>query len=93
MNFEWDENKAAANLEKHGIRLSDAAAAFSNPNGVEEYDFEHSITEHRYNLIGLAGGELLFVVFTLPSEKVTRLVSARLADEIEREVYEEAILS
>jgi hypothetical protein len=73
--------------------LPDAATAFSDPNGVEEYDFEHSMTAHRSNLIGLAGGELLFVVFTLPSENVTRLISARLADEIEREVYEEALLS
>jgi uncharacterized DUF497 family protein len=30
MEFEWDENKAAANLAKHGIPFEYAARAFSS---------------------------------------------------------------
>ncbi|MBN1847964.1 MAG: BrnT family toxin [Deltaproteobacteria bacterium] len=31
MRFEWDPEKAAANLKKHGISFQDAAIIFGDP--------------------------------------------------------------
>ena len=31
MEFEWDPNKAASNLEKHGVAFEEAATAFGDP--------------------------------------------------------------
>jgi uncharacterized DUF497 family protein len=36
--FEWDENKARANLAGHGISFNEAKLAFSNPNRITEKD-------------------------------------------------------
>jgi uncharacterized DUF497 family protein len=32
IEFEWDEEKAKANLARHGISLEEARFAFSDPN-------------------------------------------------------------
>src|SRR5262245_15367495 len=51
-NFEWDEDKAAKNLKKHGVSFDDAALILSDEDGdtfhVEEYDEDHSNAEERY---------------------------------------------
>lgn len=52
---------------------------------LEMYDFEHSTDEDRYIAIGKVG-KLLFVVFTERGEKI-RLISARLANAMERRLY------
>ena len=31
MNFSWDKNKAASNLEKHGISFDEAMLVFADP--------------------------------------------------------------
>lgn len=31
MEFEWDENKAAANIQKHGVTFEEAAEVFLDP--------------------------------------------------------------
>ena len=50
--FEWDEEKAALNLKKHGVDFRDAVRVFYDVNRMEWYDFEHSDKEDRYNTIG-----------------------------------------
>ena len=56
-----------------------------DPNYIEMYDFEHSITEDRYIAIGLVE-DVLFVVFTERKETI-RLISARIATLVERRLY------
>lgn len=51
----------------------------------EMYDFEHSNAEERYIAIGKVG-DVLFVVFTERGENI-RLISARLATNLERGLY------
>ena len=63
MQFEWDEDKAAANLKKHGIDFRDAVLVFNDENRIEFFDSAHSIYEERYNTIGMVD-EVLFVVYT-----------------------------
>lgn len=52
MDFEWDEAKAAANFEKHGVSFADAATIFDDPLYVDFYDPDHSSDENRYLMIG-----------------------------------------
>ena len=52
LEFEWDEEKAAANFRKHGIRFETAVRVFQDPNLMEDYDDDHSRKEDRYKVIG-----------------------------------------
>lgn len=85
LEFEWDEEKNHINQEKHGISFETAAFVFDDKYYLEMYDFEHSTDEDRYIAIGKVG-KLLFVVFTERGEKI-RLISARLANAMERRLY------
>ncbi len=89
MNFEWDEEKAGANLEKHGVSFEEAQTVFYNPLYVDFYDPDHSFDEHRYVLIGESGrGRLLMVSYTEKGD-VIRLISSREVTPAERKAYEE----
>ena len=85
MQFEWDEDKAALNLKKHGISFQDAALVFNDENRIEMYDAAHSVYEDRYNTIGRVD-EVLFVVYT-ERRALTRIISARIATPRERRMY------
>ena len=63
VQFEWDEDKAALNLKKHGVRFETAALVFNDENQIELFDSAHSLFEERYNTIGKVD-EVLFVVYT-----------------------------
>lgn len=45
MRFEWDDEKAIANLEKHGVSFGEATEVFYDPNALEDYDPAHSDEE------------------------------------------------
>jgi hypothetical protein len=85
MQFEWDENKNARNLEKHGIDFVKAKDVFADPNSVTfRSGVRHS--EERYLTIGIVDDRLITVVFTIRNDR-TRIISARRARKKEREVY------
>ena len=89
MEFEWDEDKAAGNLAKHGVSIEEAKTVFDDPLYVDFYDPGHSSEEHRYIIIGRSRhGRLLLVSYTERGD-VTRLISAREVTGSEREAYEE----
>ena len=48
MSFDWDEQKAAENLLKHGVSFDEAETVFDDPLYVDFYDPDHSIGEHRF---------------------------------------------
>lgn len=85
MKFEWDADKAALNLRKHGVRFETAARVFNDANRIELYDSEHSTDEDRYNTIGMVDN-ILFVVYTERKNRI-RLISARPANRKERSLY------
>ena len=85
MLFEWDGEKAAANLKKHGISFDDAMLVFADEYRKEFYDAAHSLYEDRYHTIGMVD-RLLFVVYTERGERV-RIISARLANRHEKRIY------
>ena len=57
-HFEWDENKAASNLAKHGVSFLEAVAAFADPRRLILPDLGHSQREPRWYCRG--GSEMLF---------------------------------
>ena len=90
MRIVWDPAKADANLQKHGIRFSDAEGVLFDPNALTEED-ENVEGEQRFVSIGLDPlGQLLVVVYTISGEDI-RLISARRATRRERRAYEAGI--
>lgn len=85
MQFEWDEEKAALNLKKHGVRFETAARVFCDENRIELFDSIHSDEEERYNTIGMVDN-ILFVVYTERKNRV-RFIPARPANRKERRLY------
>ena len=47
MNFKWDANKAAANVEKHGVSFDEATSAFFDVLSSTIPDPAHSFDEER----------------------------------------------
>ncbi|MBE9116897.1 BrnT family toxin [Lusitaniella coriacea LEGE 07157] len=89
MKFEWDENKAARNLSKHGVEFEEAKTVFDDPLYIDFYDPDHSDDEERYLIVGESQrGRLLIVSYTERKDSI-RLISAREVTRSEREVYEE----
>jgi uncharacterized DUF497 family protein len=89
LNFEWDEQKAAANLSKHGISFADASAVFGDPFALDMEERSMEYGEVRRRIIGLGHGRFLTVIYTERGESI-RLISARKATRPERREYDDA---
>ena len=89
MGFEWDDEKATANLAKHGVSFDEAKTVFDDPLYVDFYDPDHSSDEHRYIIIGESQQRRLLLVSYTERDNVVRLISARDVTGSEREAYEE----
>lgn len=90
MDFDWDDNKATANLSKHSVSFAEAAAVFEDGLSVTFIDPDHSANEERLIIIGHSQrGRLLFVSHTDINDEV-HIISAREVTQRERKVYENA---
>jgi uncharacterized DUF497 family protein len=86
VEFEWDPDKAARNLKKHGIDFADAALVLYDNLAVTLAD--EDADERRFVTLGMdALGRLLVVVYTWRGERA-RVISARRATAGERRRYE-----
>lgn len=89
LTFEWDEEKAKANLSKHKVGFEEARTVFGDPLSVTIADPAHSEDENRYVDVGMSSrGRLLVVVYTQRGSSV-RIISSRKAVRLERLAYEE----
>lgn len=87
MDIEWDREKAAANLKKHGVSFEEAASALLDPMALAQEDGAAS-GELRWILLGMSDRlRLLTVVYTRRGEDRLRLISARKATRKEAEYY------
>lgn len=87
--YEWDANKAAINLGKHGVHFADAATVFSDDFAIRVADQISSLDEDRFVILGMSvPGDLLVVVYTWRGDRI-RIISARQATPHERRSYEE----
>jgi uncharacterized DUF497 family protein len=87
MDYEWDPDKAATNLQKLSISCADVVAVFSDPFALTVAD--DFADEQRFVTLGTdAFGRLLVVVYTWRGEQRIRIISARKATRHERRHYE-----
>lgn len=87
MQFEWDKLKAERNERKHGITFRAASRVFLDLNRIESYDGRGDYGEDRWITIGSVENYVLYVVYAVRDDEVIRLISARKANETERQSY------
>ena len=88
MCFEWDPDKAQANLAKHGVSFEQASGLFtSGVDFLEIYDDAHSVEEERFMAIGPISEGIVLVVFTEVVDETMRIIGARMATSLERSLY------
>lgn len=84
---QWDSDKAAANLRKHGVDFADAETALHDEMAMTMPD--DSSDDERFVTLGTdALGRVLVVVYEWRDDDV-RLISARKASRSERRQYED----
>ena len=84
MEFEWDPQKEAANIKKHGISFITASKLFLLERFVARSDRDSEI---RYLTVGEVEGRVLAVVYTSRKGKY-RIISARRARKNEEKIYQ-----
>jgi uncharacterized DUF497 family protein len=92
LQFEWDEDKAATNLVKHGVSFLTAAEVFANEL-VERVDDREDYGETRFIALGRVDFEVYRVIYTWRGEHLVRIISAQKAGKHEREIYYRETLS
>lgn len=99
-NFEWDQDKADKNLQKHKIAFEDAAAILGDPKGdllqLEVEDGRHNYGETRM-ITPTSDPEdrtKFYAIVWTPRVKdgrrITRIISAHPASRKERLIYEQS---
>ena len=89
--FEWDTDKARANVRKHGVTFEEARSCFYDPRQIAFYDPDHSDDEDREMLIAHSDqGRVLIISYTLRTD-VIRIISARKATKSEENRYAQGI--
>lgn len=78
MNFEWDEQKNQANIQKHGLDFFDAWEIFEGPI-LEFPDTRQDYGEDRFVGIGILRNLVAVVVFTERIGDTIRIISLRRA--------------
>jgi uncharacterized DUF497 family protein len=86
--FEWDAEKAAANIVKHAVGFSEACTVFEDLRAVVLADTRHSGVEARFLSLGRSSHHRLLVVCYTDRPPATRIISARRASRRERRHYE-----
>lgn len=85
-DFEWDRDKAALNLARHGVSFEEACSVFEDPYAVDAPDLVDPL---RFVLIGMSRTlRVLFVVAAESTGTRIRLISARKASPGQRKFYE-----
>ena len=79
MDFEWDPDKAARNLAKHGVSFPEAATVFGDPLAVTFSDPGHSDDEDRFVTFGHSEAGRLLIVSHTDREDRIRIISAQRA--------------
>lgn len=84
-DFEWDSDKAAANLSKHGVSFPEAATVFADPLAIY---LDDGAEAGRMIVIGTSVRERILCVVHVERRERDRIISARRATPGERDVYE-----
>jgi uncharacterized protein len=89
LRFEWDPQKAALNLAKHGVSFDEAVTVFYDDAGLLIDDPDHSNEEERFILLGPAKTFVFSSWCIAPAKpkQLSELIWARRANRIERHWY------
>ena len=86
--FDWDEDNAQKNWDRHRVAPEEAEDVFFHEPLVIRSDLRHSKREKRYYALGKTGADRrLFVVFTVRRELI-RVISVRDINRNETATYE-----
>jgi len=89
LRFQWDEEKNALNIIKHGVSFKEAESVFDDEKAVVIYDEPHSSNEDRFIIIGI---DMFYRELTVchcyrEEDEVIRIISARKATKNEISLY------
>ena len=85
MRIEWDEDKRAANLQKHGIDFADVWRVFENEIDLIVDDrFDYG--ETRFFALGLLSGRVVAISYT-ENDEIRRIISVRRGNKNDEEKY------
>jgi uncharacterized DUF497 family protein len=87
VDFEWDPDKAASNLEDHGVDFADAAVALEDESALTIEDARHDDEKRFVSLCLDPLARLLVAVYTWRGDTI-RIISARKATRTETRQYE-----
>ena len=89
MEFTWDENKAAINIQKHKVSFEEAKTVFDDEEALFMSDPDHSETEERFILLGMSLALRLLIVCNCyrENDNLIRIISARKATKNETDTY------
>ena len=88
MDYQWDPEKAASNLGKHGVDFADAVGVFEDEWALTIKE-EYVEGEQRFATLGIDFLERVLVVIYTYRGGTIRLISARRATRRERRAYEQ----
>lgn len=88
MQFEWDVTKNHENQRKHKIDFADVQTVFASPM-LSTPDVRIDYGEDRWVGIGFLLDLVVVVVWVEQTDEVIRIISARKANRLERELYEQ----
>ncbi len=74
MEFEWEPEKAARNLAKHGVSFHEAGTVFGDPLAITFSDPDHSAEEDRFLTSGHSSEGHLLVVSHTDRGEFTRII-------------------
>ncbi|MDA8230388.1 MAG: BrnT family toxin [Magnetospirillum sp.] len=88
MRIEFDADKDAANLEKHGISLAFGAEILADANRLDILDVRCDYAEERFISYGSVENRVWVCVFTMRGETY-RIISVRKANDREARRYQD----
>ena len=84
-DFEWDEQKAAENVRKHGVSFEEAASVFLDLDYLLTADVADA---ERFVALGYSSLARMLVVVHCERHPRVRIISARPATRMERHTYD-----
>lgn len=89
VEFEWDPQKASANIRKHNVSFNEATTVFGDLLSSTAPDPDHGERENRYVTVGTSVKHRLLIMAHTERGGRIRIISARELTRNERKAYEE----
>jgi uncharacterized DUF497 family protein len=77
-------------IVKHGVSFEEATTVFGDPLSETFPDYNHSLEEQRFIIVGASESGKILVVAHMDDGELARIISAREATPGERKSYEES---